>query len=202
MKPLIVVSSVALTGCMYSGAVWVKPGATEAERARDMAQCEYETMRSTQQLNYYPGGLARELDRAIRREELAAYCMKARGYYATGTKPPPQDPVGYAERPPAAAHVPPAGSAPTAAVVQPASYSGGDAFSQMNRKVEADTPAAPKMGKFTYEVEQFAKSERCSNDPKVMLTATGPGFENYSVPCADGDALAVRCEMGNCRALK
>jgi hypothetical protein len=75
-------------------------------------------------------------------------------------------------------------------------------YPTMNRKVEAEAPPPAKIGKFTFEAEHFAKAERCSSAPAVTLTATGPGFENYSVPCADGDALAVRCEMGNCRALR
>jgi hypothetical protein len=91
-------------------------------------------------------------------------------------------------------------SAPSApAAVQPV---GTDAYSRMNRSVEAPPAAAQKVGKFTFEAEQLAKAERCSQSPAVTLTAAGAGFENYSVPCSNGDALAVRCEMGNCRALK
>lgn len=93
----------------------------------------------------------------------------------------------------------PLSSAPS---TQPAAYGSGDAFSRMNRKVEAEPSSPVKAGKFTYEAEQLAKTERCSHAPTVTLTATGPGFENYSIPCSNGDALAVRCEMGNCRALK
>ena len=34
------------------------------------------------------------------------------------------------------------------------------------------------------------------------LAAKGPGFETYSVACATGDTMMVRCEFGNCRALR
>jgi hypothetical protein len=78
----------------------------------------------------------------------------------------------------------------------------GDSRERMNRPVEPKAPPSAKVGKFTFEAEHFAKAERCAAAPTATLTATGPGFENYSVPCADGDALAVRCEMGNCRALR
>ena len=36
----------------------------------------------------------------------------------------------------------------------------------------------------------------------AALAAKGPGFETYSVPCSNGDALAIRCEFGNCRVLR
>jgi hypothetical protein len=36
----------------------------------------------------------------------------------------------------------------------------------------------------------------------ASLAAKGPGFETYSVACANGDALAIRCEFGNCRVLR
>ncbi|MEK6591828.1 MAG: hypothetical protein AABZ67_01975 [Pseudomonadota bacterium] len=74
--------------------------------------------------------------------------------------------------------------------------------SDMNRKVEPELPPPPPTGKFTAEAERLAKNEQCHTSPAAALTATGPGFENYSIPCASGDAMSVRCEFGNCRALK
>ena len=68
--------------------------------------------------------------------------------------------------------------------------------------IRAPEPPAPKLGSFTFEVEQLAKREQCATLPTVTLTASGPGFEQYSVPCTNGDALAVRCELSNCRALR
>ena len=63
-------------------------------------------------------------------------------------------------------------------------------------------PPPPASGRFRFEVEQVAKQSRCSSTPIATLTASGPGFENYSVRCVNGDALAVRCDFGNCRALQ
>lgn len=78
-----------------------------------------------------------------------------------------------------------------------------DEIGRTTSNVMASEPRPPaKLGKFTVEVEKLAKSEQCSNAPVVALTGSGPGFENYSVRCSNGDALVVRCDLGNCRALK
>ncbi|MET3372783.1 hypothetical protein ABIC89_001831 [Variovorax boronicumulans] len=53
----------------------------------------------------------------------------------------------------------------------------------------------------TYNVERLAKAGRCNVQPRAELTAKGPGYESYSVPCTAGVAWAVRCEFGNCRVL-
>ncbi|GER16778.1 hypothetical protein D3C87_590220 [compost metagenome] len=53
----------------------------------------------------------------------------------------------------------------------------------------------------TYNVERLAKAGRCNVQPRAELTAKGPGYESYSVPCTTGVAWAVRCEFGNCRVL-
>jgi hypothetical protein len=52
----------------------------------------------------------------------------------------------------------------------------------------------------TYNAEQFAKARRCSVLPVATLVEKGPGFERHSIPCSNGQTLAVRCEFGNCRA--
>lgn len=54
----------------------------------------------------------------------------------------------------------------------------------------------------TFNAERLARAQSCSAQPLATLVAKGPGFETYSVPCANGDALAVRCEFGNCRVLR
>jgi len=63
-------------------------------------------------------------------------------------------------------------------------------------------PLPSTAGRFSFEVEQVAKRSQCSSTPIATLTASGPGFENYSVRCVNGDALAVRCDFGDCRALQ
>ncbi len=42
---------------------------------------------------------------------------------------------------------------------------------------------------------------RCNLQPRAELTAKGPGYEAYTVPCENGGSWAVRCEFGQCRVL-
>lgn len=65
----------------------------------------------------------------------------------------------------------------------------------------ASPPAAPT-GTDSYIAERLAKTLSCSASPRASLVAKGPGFESYSVPCSNGDAMAIRCEFGNCRTLR
>jgi membrane-associated protease RseP (regulator of RpoE activity) len=65
-----------------------------------------------------------------------------------------------------------------------------------------DPPKPAPRGQHEISVEKLAASENCAPQKPVTLTASGPGFETYIVSCPSGDVLAVRCELGNCRALK
>ena len=58
-----------------------------------------------------------------------------------------------------------------------------------------------RTGVDTYNVETLAKAGRCNLQPRAELTAKGPGFESYNVPCENGGTWAVRCEFGKCRVL-
>jgi len=62
--------------------------------------------------------------------------------------------------------------------------------------------AGKTAGVDTYNAERLAKSRECAALPRATLVAKGPGFETYSVACASGDALSIRCEFGNCRELR
>ncbi|MDM0104366.1 hypothetical protein QTH97_05450 [Variovorax sp. J22R24] len=67
----------------------------------------------------------------------------------------------------------------------------------------ASAKAAPlsparKTGQDTYVAENFAKAHNCGVAPRAVLEDKGPGFERYSVACADGRSMALRCEFGNC----
>jgi len=61
--------------------------------------------------------------------------------------------------------------------------------------------APRRTGVDTYNAEVAAKAGQCSIQPRAELTAKGPGYESYSVPCANGATWAVRCEFGKCRVL-
>lgn len=66
---------------------------------------------------------------------------------------------------------------------------------------DTSEPVARRTGIDTYNAEVLAKARRCTVQPRAVLTAKGPGYEAYSVPCDNRAALSVRCEFGNCRAL-
>lgn len=53
-----------------------------------------------------------------------------------------------------------------------------------------------------FSAQQLARTRSCSAQPVAALAAKGPGFETYTVACDNGDALAIRCEFGNCRVLR
>ena len=73
--------------------------------------------------------------------------------------------------------------------------------------VELSTPPPPQVKppvelRYAYSAEEFAKSQKCNAAPKPVLSAKTPGAETYTVACANGEALTIRCEFGNCRALR
>jgi len=79
---------------------------------------------------------------------------------------------------------------------------GGDAAAapvQTGGRAKAEPLA---IGQFTPGAETVARNSQCSQQPRAGLVAKGPGFETYSVACSNGDAMMVRCEMGNCRAMR
>lgn len=65
-------------------------------------------------------------------------------------------------------------------------------------QVQAPTP----IGKDAFPAEQLAKRLLCSANPIATLSARGPGFETYSVPCRNSDTMMVRCEYGQCRVMR
>ena len=66
----------------------------------------------------------------------------------------------------------------------------------------ARMPAPRPTGRDTYHAEKLAKNRACAAQPLASLSAKGPGFETYSVPCSSGHSIAIRCEFGNCRVLQ
>jgi hypothetical protein len=70
-------------------------------------------------------------------------------------------------------------------------------------EVSAPPPPPPKAtGKDSFQAERFAKSVGCIKDTTATLIGKGPGYESYSFQCLNEEVLVVRCEYGNCRALK
>jgi hypothetical protein len=79
-----------------------------------------------------------------------------------------------------------AGAAPTQTQAVPVAY----------------MPAFRATGVDTYNAEKLAKNRACAAQPLASLSVKGPGFETYSVPCSNGQSIAIRCEFGNCRVLQ
>lgn len=107
---------------------------------------------------------------------------------AAGAPPAPVPMPAPAVAAVASAAAPPAGPMPTAAVPVPA--------------VVVTPVAAIKGGQDGFQAERLAKAQSCTQEPSAILVAKGPGFEAYSVTCKNGDAMSIRCEFGNCRALR
>lgn len=61
---------------------------------------------------------------------------------------------------------------------------------------------APPSGKDAVVAERFARDSGCTRNVSATLIGKGPGYESYSFQCLNGETLVVRCEFGNCRALK
>lgn len=57
-------------------------------------------------------------------------------------------------------------------------------------------------GQDAFQASRVAQGAQCHASPSPIMIGKGPGSETYSVTCANGDTLAIRCEFGNCRALK
>ena len=83
--------------------------------------------------------------------------------------------------------------------MQPTSASLAPAPQQM---AQSDVSRGPAIGQDSRQVERMAKEASCSGEAPGILLAKGPGYETYSVACANGDVAMYRCEFRNCRALK
>lgn len=85
------------------------------------------------------------------------------------------------------------------AAMQPTSTSLAPAPQQL---APSDVSRGPAIGQDSRQVERMAKEASCSGEAPGILLAKGPGYETYSVACANGDVAMYRCEFRNCRALK
>lgn len=70
-----------------------------------------------------------------------------------------------------------------------------------------DAPIAKKAavptGEDAFMAGKFGRDAKCGAlDTPAVLAAKGPGYETYSMACTSGDTLMIRCELGNCRALR
>lgn len=99
-----------------------------------------------------------------------------------------------------AATIPPG----TAAAPMPTSFAPTSQTSgivQLPRRAANPPPPAP-IGQDSHQAMKIARESNCSASPAATLLAKGPGYENFTVQCANGDVQMIRCEFGNCRVLK
>lgn len=81
MRVLPLLGVLLLAACAAPQPVWVKPGASSLELDQARRGCEYDAAMATQQTDStLRGGLAAEVDRGMRRDKLAASCMRAKGF--------------------------------------------------------------------------------------------------------------------------
>lgn len=144
-------------------------------------------------------GMGAASGRALgKQERVIINCMAGRGYRALDAAfvmPMPPAAAPTASPAPQAAAQPPAASTPELLTAIPATRS--------IIVVPAPAAAPPKpMGQESWQVEKMPAVKACHPQPRADLSAKGPGFESYTVACASGDQLMVRCEFGNCRVLK
>lgn len=66
----------------------------------------------------------------------------------------------------------------------------------------APGPSVPRESKWVFDAERLARTSGCADRPAATLSGKGPAVETYSFQCSNGDVLSVRCEYGNCRALR
>jgi hypothetical protein len=126
---------------------------------------------------------------ALKQETIMANCMAGRGYrvLAGATVATNQ----YATSP----------YGPAPASTQEANTTAATTLTAQPNSFSKDLPQR-KIGRSSHTVEALARQEACSQTPIAYVAASGPGFETYSVSCANGDTSMYRCEFGNCRLLK
>lgn len=121
------------------------------------------------------------------------------GQPVPGTEPVGAAPAASVSPAPATAPAPAAAAA--ASLSTPAAPSATSAVAPQAGQ-SAVTRPAEETGKDSFVAERLARELKCGATPLAKLIGKGPGFENYSFQCTSGEVLILRCEMGNCRALK
>lgn len=75
-----------------------------------------------------------------------------------------------------------------------------DVKSSPKPQATASNPTAT--GANSHQIERTPEARACATQPVANLASKSPGVEIYTVACANGDALTVRCEYSTCRVLK
>jgi hypothetical protein len=119
----------------------------------------------------------------------ASSAMPAPNNAATPTAPlPPVQSVAVVASNPAPAN----GSQPAAAAIPQANGT---------LSVTTATSASVSKSKYLYNAERFAKDGGCENASATVNIAS-PAYETFTVVCAKGDPISVRCDATACREMK
>lgn len=83
---VVIANAAVLVGCAQH--VWVKPGAVQSDFDRDKSYCDYEAMKYAGSYdNSYRSAFGSSLDLALRRNEIAAACMRQLGWSTQQNQP-------------------------------------------------------------------------------------------------------------------
>ena len=143
------------------------------------------------------GGAQGAVAAGNKQQNILLNCLVGRGYrplevtLAYSPPPKPQQPV-------AAMSVATTPALQVAVQAPPPPVATSSAPVQMAR-----TSTLQSIGIHSHTVERLPDVLACNAQPAPRLTASqGNSLETYTVACTGGDVLSVRCEWGNCRALK
>lgn len=73
---------------------------------------------------------------------------------------------------------------------------------QQPSNVVTIAPPADRGGPDRYNAEEHVRATGCQSTPDIKLVNRVPGMETYAAACSNGASMVIRCEYGNCRAMK
>jgi outer membrane lipoprotein SlyB len=162
-------------------------------------------------------GIGQAANRARNQQErIMINCMAGRGYrtldgsaQASTTYPSPYLQAGNAPAAqlmrPSYGVITPSNGAQQNVMLQPVSAPATQPVIYTSPQADAaqqTRPEIPKGNKDMYQAEKFATQNSCSTPVIPWVAGAGAGYETYSALCANGTSLIIRCEFGNCRALR
>ncbi len=75
-------------------------------------------------------------------------------------------------------------------------------YPRAQEPVTAVTESPKVQGKFSYEAEKLGRGSTCNAAGAAIFGGSGPGWESYTLQCASGAPMMVRCDYGACREVK
>lgn len=227
-KLVVALSMLALLLISGCASQWrPRPGSSPYEFARDKYRCTQESRTGFSAGGTGKAGAGAIIGAAIGAQMNAQYlgdlCMEASGHtkvqpetyaatpagmptvgVAQSINPPPmpqQPPQAYYPAPTAAMNGAPRMDYPASQSLYPTGFIPQPA-QPVIRQTGAAVAATSIRGesKYTLAAEKLTKANGCVQ-PEAAMTTKGPGTEVFSVTCASGDVIVVRCDYNDCRML-